>query len=344
MVVRDGRQIEEFVFNDQTFGPDEFSNPIYDESVTIFGTDGDDDLTGTSGENLITGGLGDDILRGGDASDQYFYSAGDGADTFVEVDREVDIIFVTGYTASDATLERDPDDAVSIIVRFSETDSLRLVNGAGQDIFNNGLFFNGVERIEFEDGSFLDTIDLVQSVLDQTATDGSDNIVGFTTNDEIAGGPGDDVLNGAIGNDTFVYRPGDGADSIIDAIGENVIRIEGYSSNDLDVVRDAGDTNDIFLVFGTSGDQIRITPDIADIGNNSGLQSDEYFENIVVTFDDASLTYNDLIERLNSAYDSDASLTVRGLQFGETYRLGGGDDTVIDVSGNDTYILSLIHI
>lgn len=46
-------------------------------------------------------------------------------------------------------------------------------------------------------------------------TPGSDAIVGGLGNDTISGGLGDDTLNGGAGADTFIYRVGDGNDTII---------------------------------------------------------------------------------------------------------------------------------
>ena len=45
-------------------------------------------------------------------------------------------------------------------------------------------------------------------------TPGNDTIAGGSGDDTISGGPGDDTLNGGAGADTFIYRVGDGNDTI----------------------------------------------------------------------------------------------------------------------------------
>lgn len=57
------------------------------------------------------------------------------------------------------------------------------------------------------------TVDLDESMV-ITGGRGIDNIMGGAGDDTIEGAGGNDVLTGGAGEDTFIYREGDGADSI----------------------------------------------------------------------------------------------------------------------------------
>jgi len=65
---------------------------------------------------------------------------------------------------------------------------------------------------------------------------GSDAIAAGAGNDLLIGGADDDTLDGGTGDDVFVYQPGDGADSIVDAGGQDVLRLgPGIARGDVSV-------------------------------------------------------------------------------------------------------------
>ncbi len=62
---------------------------------------------------------------------------------------------------------------------------------------------------------------------------GNDTITGNSVNNTITGGVGDDTMSGGAGVDTFVYRSGDGTDTITDfAVGADKIDLTAFSSTD----------------------------------------------------------------------------------------------------------------
>ncbi|MDP3338888.1 calcium-binding protein, partial [Frigidibacter sp.] len=72
---------------------------------------------------------------------------------------------------------------------------------------------------------------------------GNDSLYGGAGSDWIIGGTGNDFLSGGSGADTFVFRPGDGADRIIGfEDGLDVIRLEGTGKaySDLTITYSAG--------------------------------------------------------------------------------------------------------
>jgi len=68
---------------------------------------------------------------------------------------------------------------------------------------------------------FLDVISAL------TGTDGADVLYGGGGKDAISGQKGDDTLYGQAGNDIYIYRPGDGNDSIFDSAGSDQLYFMG---------------------------------------------------------------------------------------------------------------------
>ncbi len=65
-----------------------------------------------------------------------------------------------------------------------------------------------------------------------TGTKKKDTINGGAGNDIIAGGKGNDTLTGGKGKDKFVFKAGDGLDTITDATKDDIIAIDGVANKD----------------------------------------------------------------------------------------------------------------
>ncbi|WP_228039093.1 beta strand repeat-containing protein [Nostoc sp. LEGE 12450] len=84
----------------------------------------------------------------------------------------------------------------------------------------NGLSGNANFNYTISDGSLTSTATVTIAVGTKiTGTNQNDTISGTPGNDAIAGGKGNDILTGGAGNDTFVFRLGDGNDTITDFAG-----------------------------------------------------------------------------------------------------------------------------
>ncbi|WP_345940571.1 cadherin-like domain-containing protein [Nostoc sp. UIC 10630] len=84
----------------------------------------------------------------------------------------------------------------------------------------NGLSGNANFNYTISDGSLTSTATVTIAVGTKiTGTNQNDTISGTPGNDAIAGGKGNDILTGNGGNDTFVFRLGDGNDTITDFAG-----------------------------------------------------------------------------------------------------------------------------
>ena len=92
--------------------------------------------------------------------------------------------------------------------------------------------------------------------------DGDDTLVGGKGGDILYGGGGDDVLYGGPGTDIFVFRSGDGSDTIADFGEADRIRLDKVSGSfeGLDIRQDGADT---VIRYG-DGDAITLQGVLAD--------------------------------------------------------------------------------
>jgi Ca2+-binding RTX toxin-like protein len=177
----------------------------------IFGLAGDDTLNGNNGNDILDGGAGKDNMIGGLGDDTYYVdnsgdkvteSSGQGTDSLLT-------------TLSSYTLDKNVENLVFIGTgafsgRGNDGDNL-VVGGGGDDTLqgdkgNDILVGNaGADRLDGGDGN--DT--LYGGV-------GNDTLLGGKGADRLEGGSGADILTGGEDNDTFVFRPGFGNDTVTD--------------------------------------------------------------------------------------------------------------------------------
>ena len=188
----------------------------------MIGDGGDDVLSGGAGDDLIKGGDGSDVIMGGDGKDDLFGGAGH------------DMIF--GDAGNDRIFAGDGDDVVE---GGSGWDTVYL--GAGDDrviatVYDGKDVYWGDAGQDTLDYSAITanlTVDLGNGLLqhgsvssDHTNTDtifGFENVIGGTGNDTIFASSVANVMDGGLGDDTFVFR------SAGDADGD---RIAGFQPGD----------------------------------------------------------------------------------------------------------------
>jgi len=252
---------------------------------TIDGLAGADTLIGGGGNDTIAGGAGDDQLGdSGGASrnagdDVYVFKSGDGHD--VVYDARDTWSFVSGYDDDGQPIMERPagntlrlDDALpshtvlarqgnDLIITFDyqPDDSVTLKNEfAGET----------VSQIEFGDGTIW-TYDEIKSRLAlQYATAGDDSIVGIADSEYLAGGLGNDTVQGAPSTfsdgDIFVYARGDGNDTIIANYTDSIdtLKLLGINSDEVSVARDGDDA--VLTFSGPEGGSIRLQDQYQSLG------------------------------------------------------------------------------
>ncbi|MCP4186990.1 MAG: calcium-binding protein, partial [Gammaproteobacteria bacterium] len=205
----------------------------------LYGYAGDDVLEGGDDRDYLYGGTGNDTLSGGTGTndylsgdtgdDTYLFAVGDGSTTIYNYDAGSDrndvLRFLDGITPADVVATRS---SIRLLLTVQSTGEVITVNN----------FFSGtnyeLNAVEFTDGTIWDTNMLKTLVLG--ATEGADNITGYSSDDTIDAMGGNDYLYGADGNDTL--SGGGGADRVYGQNGNDTI--DGGADNDY-VYGDAGD-------------------------------------------------------------------------------------------------------
>ncbi len=165
-------------------------------------------LDGAAGNDTLIGAAGDDQLNGGLDNDSYIYNIGDGADSINESGGQDEVLFGSGIVKSDITFEQSVDDL--LITLSNGNDSITI-----KDWFISDN--NKVESFKFEDGSVINSDEVLPPVVEGlliTGTANDDSLVGAGGNDTIDGLAGADTMAGAAGNDIYIV------DSIADVVQE----------------------------------------------------------------------------------------------------------------------------
>lgn len=211
--------IEDFAFQDGTLWSREDVEELY---VATASTDGDDTVVGFEHlDDVIVGGAGNDTLVGSGGSDTYLWNRGDGNDLIVDktifnqFDGDIDVLrFGSGIAAADVAVSR-PAGGFDLVLTVSGADGGQITVF---DFFRefSEPYTNGIEFVQFSDGTTWDKKRLFELSLEGLASDG---------NDVIAGSPGVDVIDSGLGDDTITGGLED--DTLIGGAGNDVLRGDG---------------------------------------------------------------------------------------------------------------------
>ena len=188
------------------------------KAATLIAGNGNDSLWAASGSGtyVVDGGKGNDILRGGKGADSLVGGAGND-----KLYGNAGNDFLNGGAGKDF-----------------------LDGGAGNDILNGGddndTILGGAGKDNLYGGKGADSL---------VGGAGNDTLHGGAGNDTLWGGAGNDKLFGDAGNDVFIYKPGEGKDTIFN-----------YSSGDmLKILKSNGKTGGTFTKAAFSGDKLTLT-------------------------------------------------------------------------------------
>ena len=180
---------------------------------TIYGTDGDDDLTGTAQDDVFYAGLGRDFVEAGDGADEIH---GEDGNDRLYGERDGDFIYgdggndtLAGGHGDDQLFGGEGDDAIYAggdhdLVE-GEAGNDRLFGDGGNDTINGGA--------------------------------GNDELFGHIGTDILNGGEGDDIIDGQWDDDVIIHTVGEGNDTIRGGSGTDKLVINVASANLSDAVR-----------------------------------------------------------------------------------------------------------
>lgn len=191
----------DIVFNATSAGGASFTYTVSDghggtssavASVTVapshdfVGTDGRDSLIGTNAADTFNGKRGHDALSGLGGNDTFKIEGDAGQDQ------------IDGGSGNDILLGSAYDDIVRVASTLQNFNKLERIDGGGG--FDRILATAGDDNLNFSNF----TLRGIEEI----------NLAGG--NDIVRGSTGSDTFRGGAGNDTFVFRNGDGADTILD--------------------------------------------------------------------------------------------------------------------------------
>ena len=306
--------------NGLTFKQDNLANEIVGtlKDDIIYAYDGDDTIDAQDGNNVIVGGKGYDTIKGGNDNDTYIYNIGDDFDTISDSNGNDKIKFGAGITLEQLIFEISGSD-LNIYIDSDKTQGIKITN---QYSYNANY---RIETLEFADGSLFNLsesgLTFSQNDSDENITtsnfndiiyakagndvidakdgndiiyggNGYDTLKGGNGNDTLIGGKDDDILQGGNGDDTYIYKLGDGFDSITDTGGNDKLVFEEISANDLSVEKNGNDL--IFKINNQEDSGIKIS-------NHFSSQKIETLEFSNGSIDISQFTNADqLIQALNS--------------------------------------------
>ena len=362
----DNPSIGQFVFNDQSVDEAAVRARAEIETLTLFGTDGDDSLVADDvsqysyEENTLIGGLGNDHLDGGDEADTYIYNLGDGNDTINDDGRsasddgvrvEIDKLIIHGISPDDVTISRVEDDNDDLVLTFAATGETITIQDQLENRLPSGLGItpppgsstyssvgsSEIEQIVFDDGTVWTVDDVQARLLAEASTDGDDTVNGFDESDDtIEAGLGDDTVSGLEGSDTIIFNLGDGNDAVNESVsgeGTDTLKLVGIDPAGMVATKDG---NDLVLTFTSSpSDSIRLVSQLSTY--SFGYRATQVIER--VEFDNGTvLSDSDLSDLAFQALATSASETINGTNDAENLFMSDGDDTLIGGRGNDVYV------
>ncbi|WP_291836080.1 calcium-binding protein [Limimaricola sp.] len=311
----------------------------------IDGGSGDDTLTGDANDNRLAGFGGNDSLLGLDGVDQLF--GGDGSDTLDGGTGNDDL---DGGAGNDLLFGGDGDDTLT---GGSGDDTL--TGGAGIDTADFSAFSGNLTISLFDgtaSGNGNDTLNGIERVI---AGFGNDTIIGAaTTDNELLGGGGNDLLIGVGGNNTLIG--GLGRDQLTGGSGNDLL----LGEDDSDYLRGA-DGNDTLdggaghdQLLGGYGDDTLIGG-----AGDDALDGGAGFDTADFSAATAGLTI-DLVAGTATGEGNDSIVEIEhvlggqsgdaitgtdsageeldGREGNDTLIGNGGDDTLIGGAGDDTLI------
>jgi len=296
-------------------------------TVVFGGTEGNDNISGNAGDNTLQGGLGNDYLTGGAGNDVYLYKRGDGTDTINDHDESagnIDTVrFNSSMAAADIQVSRDQFNLYLGVA--GTTDRIILSNWFDGDSYK-------VERVEFADGTVWNQSDLLDlSIVRGTA--GDDSLSGTGGQDILQGQGGNDLLSGGEGNDVYLYKRGDGSDTIsdYDSLTGNVDTVRFDSSVTAADVKVTRDNSHLYLNINGTPDRITLRYWF-DTNNNNAYKIEQ------IQFADGAVWDVPTLTAMAVFGGTAGDDTIFGSAGADVIDGGTGNDVLYGDRGNDVYL------
>jgi glycerophosphoryl diester phosphodiesterase len=186
-----------------------------DFTLTINGVTDLNQIQGDGAANTLFDTAGNDHISGGGGADNIFTSSGS---DIVDAGDGNDRVFANSGNATVNGGEGNDSlfGGTGNTVLNGDNGNDTIVGGAGNEVINGGA--------------------------------GNDTLTGNAGNDVLAGGQGNDQLFGGTGSDTFVFKAGDGKDTVFDfqasGPGHDVIELDSHAFADFNALMQSGALHD----------------------------------------------------------------------------------------------------
>ncbi|MBC3873681.1 calcium-binding protein [Undibacterium flavidum] len=304
-----------------------------DGGDTLNGDDGDDSLYGDAGNDVLNGGNGNDYLYGENGSDSYKFGRDSGYDTLFERGEsgaDVDVIlFDAGIAPTDITASRLGN--TDLVLRINGSESKLEIRDYFQPNYVDASYVRAIEKIQFSDGTIWD-YETVKALM-LKGTPGYDNIIGFSTDDLLNGGLGNDSLAGGAGSDTYKFDLNFGDDVIFEEPSADANRIifgAGILPGDILVGRDFN-ANDLWMAYKDTSNIIHVKNYFSNELNAEVISTIKFADNTIWSF-------NDIKAKVLIGNSNNPNAYVTGFATDDT--LSGGSETNYfnGMGGSDTYL------
>ncbi|MEL6708798.1 MAG: calcium-binding protein, partial [Pseudomonadota bacterium] len=302
-----------------------------------------------NGGGTIFSGLGDgDTARGRTGQDVYLIESGFGTIAIddVEAGQSGDRIRFIDLNKADVAAARVGADLVLTVTATGETVTVLgqfadVVPLSSDVIISNN---RGIEEIQFADGVVMELPDIAIAVGEGTS--GDDVMHGTMHTDVFQGREGNDLLMGGDDADLYVFDSGDGADLIRDVQTTTLLKaadmiILGDDIAPEDIVFSRGsDANDLVITIGDAGDSITVDNQFGytSLGYNAQFAPNSRIEVLSFRHYGDVYTNKDIQQELIASETTDGDDVTRGFGDDDTFGPSAGDDTLIGLDGNDTYL------
>ena len=291
----------------------------------LFGGERNDILNGGTGADILVGGLGDDTLNGGLGADTYIHNLGDGNDTINNYDNSEDrvkdrLVFGEGIRPEDIVVSRVNNDM--LLTNQTNGEVVRIQYAY---LDKNGNYF--LENVEFADGTVWKKKELQEKAKEKVAGETATTLTGYSEsygytadetmyggsgNDWINGKDGDDILYGNGGNDTIYGEAG--ADILVGGLGDDTLN-GGLGADTY--IHNLGDGNDIII----DNDNTENVCDILEIGAQA--------KNIMFERKGIHL----LLKMMDEKGETNSSVTIQNWYTNDSYKIE-------EIRTEDGYILA----
>ena len=332
------------------------------KAIAITGNELGNLIIGGSGNDTFNSGKGNDTLIGGNGADVFVYNDGDGNDLITDYTEEDtikiskgtvkrispngdDVIFTVG--TGKITVKGGRNKVINYVdakeieyfypVDFnSKGTSATLLGTYAKDDFNISDYDEYADTVVKIDASAVEQDVII------TANKKNNNILGGKGNDTLIGGSGNDTLDGGEGADIFVWKKGDGNDTILNYSTEDKIKI----NVDADIKPKTSGKN-VILTVGTNKITVKGAADKIVTYIDKNNDETGYSDTVVIKGRTATLTDKYSEEefvaadfgsgiRIIDAGNVSQALKITGSGKADEIYGGDGNDTIIGGRGGDS--------